>query len=40
MLFKKFKSQMICFFEAMMVIWHREVMVLHKLGLEEFDNAI
>ena len=35
MLFKKFKGQMICFFEVMMVTWHREVLVLRKLELEE-----
>lgn len=34
MLFKKFKGQMICFFEVMMVTWHREVLVLQKLELE------
>ena len=34
MLFKKFKGKMICFFEVMMVTWHREVLVLHKLELE------
>ena len=35
MLFKKFKSKMICFFEVLMVTWHREVLVLRKLELEE-----
>ena len=35
MLFKKFKGQMICFFEVLMVTWHREVLVLRKLELEE-----
>ena len=40
MLFKKFKSQMICLFKKMMVTWHREVLVLHKLGLEENYYAI
>lgn len=25
MLFKKFKSKMICFLEVMMLSWHREV---------------
>ena len=35
MLFKKFKGQMICFFEVMMVTWHREVFILLKLRLEE-----
>lgn len=34
MLFKKFKGKMICFFEVMMVTWHREVLVLQKLELE------
>ena len=34
MLFKKFEGQMICFFEVMMVTWHREVLVLPKLELE------
>jgi len=36
MLFKKFKGKMINFFEVIMVAWHREVMVLHNFGLEEF----
>lgn len=36
MLFKKFKGQMICFFDVLMVTWHREVLVLRKLELEEF----
>lgn len=36
MLFKKFKSKMICFFDVLMVTWHREVLVLRKLELEEF----
>lgn len=40
MLFKKFKSKMICFFEFLIVIWHREVMVLNILGLEKCNNAI
>jgi hypothetical protein len=40
MLFKKFKGKMICFFEVMMVTCHREVTVLHNLGLEESNNAI
>lgn len=40
MLFKKFKGKVICFFDVLMVTWHREVMVLHNLGLEEFNNAI
>lgn len=35
MLFKKFKSKMICFFDVLMVTWHREVLVLRKLELEE-----
>ena len=34
MLFKKFKSKMICFFDVLMVTWHREVLVLQKLELE------
>ena len=34
MLFKKFKGQMICFFAVMMVTWHREVLVLHNLEME------
>ena len=34
MLFKKFKGQMICFFDVLMVTWHREVLVLRKLELE------
>ena len=36
MLFKKFKGQMICSFDVLMVTWHREVLVLRKLELEEF----
>lgn len=40
MLFKKFKGQMICFFEVMMVTWHREVSILLKLRLEGTINAI
>ena len=35
MLLKKFKSKMICFFDVLMVTWHREVLVLRKLELEE-----
>ena len=35
MLFKKFKSKIICFFDVLMVTWHREVLVLRKLELEE-----
>ena len=35
MLFKKFKSKMICFLDVLMVTWHREVLVLRKLELEE-----
>ncbi len=34
MSFKKFKGKMICFFEAIMVAWHCEVLVLHNLELE------
>lgn len=34
MLFKKSKSKMSCFFEVMMVTWHREVLVLQKNELE------
>lgn len=34
MLFKKFKGQMICFFEVMMVTWHCEVLVLQNKELE------
>ena len=34
MLFKKFKSQMICFLAVIMVICHREVKVLQFLELE------
>lgn len=40
MLFKKFKLKMICFFEVIMVAWHREVEVLHFLRLEGYNNAI
>lgn len=32
MLFKKLKSQMICLFK---LLWHREVLVLHNLEMED-----
>ena len=35
MLFKKFKSQMICLLKNLMLSWHREVLVLHNLEMEE-----
>lgn len=35
MLFKKFKSQMICLFKNMMLSWQCEVLVLHNLEMEE-----
>lgn len=35
MLFKKFKSQMICLFKKMMLSWQCEVLVLHNLEMEE-----
>jgi hypothetical protein len=35
MLFKKLKSQMICLFKNLMLSWHREVLVLHNLEMEE-----
>ncbi len=38
MLFKKLKSQMIYFFKNLMLSWHREVLVLHNLEME--DNTI
>ena len=34
MLFKKLKSQMIYFFKNLMLSWHREVLVLHNLEME------
>ena len=40
MLFKKFKSKMICFFEVMMLACHREVSILLKLELEDINEAI
>ena len=35
MLFKKFKNQMICFFDVLIVTLLHEVLVFQKLGLEE-----
>ena len=35
MLFKKLKSQMICLFKNLMLSWHREVLVLHNLEMED-----
>ena len=35
MLFKKLKSQMICLFKKLMLSWHREVLVLHNLEMED-----
>lgn len=35
MLFKKFKSKMICLFKKMMLSWQCEVLVLHNLEMEE-----
>ena len=40
MLFKKLKYKMICFLEAMMVTWQREVFVLLKNRLEVLSYAI
>lgn len=40
MLFKKFKNKMIYFFEILIIIWHREVIVLNNLGLEKCNNTI
>lgn len=35
MLFKKLKIQMIYFFKNLMLSWHREVLVLHNLEMED-----
>lgn len=35
MLFKKLKCQMICLFKNLMLSWHREVLVLHNLEMED-----
>ena len=35
MLFKKLKIQMIYFFKNSMLSWHREVLVLHNLEMED-----
>lgn len=34
MLFKKFKGKMICFFEVMIIVWYRKVLILRKLELK------